>query len=74
MSQRRLKSNVVNFPGYAPPSRLTQLHSIRPSMLRATSSRSLPFGSKAEELKRRRPDVAAVVERLVDDLLAERVT
>ena len=73
MSQRR-RLNVLSFPNSphsANASRLSKLPSGKLTMLRSTLSRSQPFGSKAEELKRRRPDEAAVVEKLVDDLLAE---
>lgn len=69
MSQRR--TNIVNFSNYASKSMSTSLHSIKPAMLRCNLSRSQPLPRKVERLLRQRPDVAAVIERLVDDLLAE---
>lgn len=46
------------------------LDSIKPKMLRADLPRS-PLERKVAELQARRPDLAAVIESLVDDMLDE---
>ena len=72
MSQRR--NNVVAFvksPNCAPKSSLTKLASVKCVMLRAGLPKSRRFGEKAERLQAAAPDLAAIVEELVDDLLAE---
>lgn len=72
MSQRL--GNVVTF-AKLPPSKLgspvSKLHSIRCVMARATSSERLTLSDKAGRLENVAPDLAAYVERLIDDLLAE---
>jgi len=52
-------------------SRNSKLLSIKPTMLQCNSSASPPLVGKAARLLKARPDLAAVIERLVDDLLDE---
>lgn len=73
MSQRR-PSNVLSFPKSKPSepsSPRTKLNSIRCRMLRSDLPKSPPIAGKAARLQQLRPDVAVVIEKLVDDLLAE---
>lgn len=52
-------------------SRNTKLRSVRCRMLPAASSDWPSVARKARQLHERRPSAAAVIERLVDDLLDE---
>lgn len=66
-SQRR--QNVVPFP--SPAARLAALESVRVRMLPAPA-RPLPaIAEKSTKLHVRDPRAAAIIERLLDDLLAE---
>lgn len=72
MSQRR--PNVLAFKR-SPGSRLelpaTKLDSVRCEMLPAKYNGSRPFVAKAERLLAMAPDLAAIVEELLDELLSE---
>jgi hypothetical protein len=69
MSQLRL---VQRSPDSMPSSTPTKLGSVKCKMLRAASLNSLPsVARKSARLHALNPGAAAVIERLVDDLLAE---
>lgn len=72
MSQRR--PNVLTF-AKSPPSKrvspVSKLHSVRCVMARASLPASPPFVRKAARLHAAAPDVASIVETLLDDLLTE---
>lgn len=67
MSQLRLVGGSQNSKRR---SQISELDSIRPRMLRADLQRS-PLEQKVAELQARRPDLAAVIEALVDDMIDE---
>lgn len=67
MSQRQLKLVVSESSNGKTP--LSKLNSVRCRMLRAGSLPS-PFQTKVARLERERPAAAALIERLVDDVLA----
>lgn len=69
MSQRR--GNVIEFQPLKPSATDTRLPSKASRMLRVDLSRSQPLLSRLARLQELRPDVAAVIGKLVDDLLAE---
>jgi hypothetical protein len=72
MSQRR--ANVVYFDKWRasmPPSSNTRLDSIRCVMARANLRTSPPVAEKAARLHAVAPDIAKIVEDMLDDLLAE---
>lgn len=64
-------SNLVNFRAYVENSTTTKLPSAPCRRLPRASLRSLPiFVQKAMDLERRSPAAAAVVEELIDEILA----
>lgn len=72
MFQRR--PNVLTFaklPLSELVSRGSKLHSITCVMARASLSTPPTLSDKAERLENVAPDIAAYVEKLIDDLLAE---
>lgn len=72
MSQRRATASIVNFDNYVHNSQTTKLASVKCRMLRVDSSSSLPsVARKSAALAIRNPGAAALIEKLVDDLLAE---
>ncbi len=54
-----------------PVSRRTKLDSVRCRMLPADSPSLPPVAAKAARLQQQQPDVASVIEQLIDDLLVE---
>lgn len=64
-------TNVVNFSSYANESKQSKLRSVTCKMLRAESPESPPVVQKVARLHHLRPKAAGVIEKLVDDLLAE---
>ena len=71
MSQRQAPANVIVFPSSKPNSRISKLNGVTCKMLPANSSSSLQLAQKAARLQAERPAVAALLEKLVDDFLAE---
>lgn len=72
MADRRW--NVVTFEKSLiskPVSPVSKLHSIKPAMLRARLSEKPTLSDKAGRLASAAPDIAAIVEALIDDLLRD---
>ena len=68
-SQRR--QNVLVFPNSKMNSQTTKLNGVTFRMLRADSSRLPLVAQKAAQLHALRPGAASLLEKLVDDLIAE---
>lgn len=71
MSQRRPQTNVVNFSTYANASRNTKLSTIPCRTLPVDWSRWPAIATKSAQLHASDPAAAEVIEKLLDDLLAE---
>ena len=70
VSQPRM-TNVVSFTNYVNESKRSKLHLVSCKMLRAELPESPPVVLKVQRLHMLRPKAAGLIERLVDDLLAE---